>query len=60
MEIWQQLKLPPLDLKSPWYGYELGQWSEKLDQAARAAVKGDYRTYGDDLASRRVPAPKDF
>ncbi|MBI2961948.1 MAG: UbiD family decarboxylase, partial [Betaproteobacteria bacterium] len=60
LEIWQKLGLPELNLKRPWYGYELGQWSEKLERAANAAVKGDYRTYGEELASRRVPAPKDF
>jgi len=60
LELWKQLGMPALDLKRPWYGYDLGQWSEKLDRAARAAVKGDYRTYGAELASRRVPAPEDF
>ena len=60
LELWKQLDMPALDLKSPWYGYDLGQWSDKLDRAASAAVKGDYRTYGADLASRRIPAPEDF
>lgn len=59
LEIWQQLGMPALDLKSPWYGYELGQWPEALDRAARAAVKGDYQAYGADLARRRIRAPED-
>lgn len=27
LEIWNRLELPPLHLKSPWHGYELGHWS---------------------------------
>jgi len=60
LQIWQQLGLPELNLKSPWYGYELGQWSEKLDRAARAAVKGEYQEYGADLARRRIRVPDNF
>jgi len=59
LEIWQQLGMPALDLKSPWYGYELGQWPEALDRAARAAVKGDYQAYGAELARRRIRATDD-
>lgn len=60
VEIWKQLNLPELDLKSPWYGYELGQWSEKLDRAAHSAVKGEYHEYGAELASRRTKVSEDF
>ena len=59
LAIWQELGLPALELKSPWFGYGLGQWSEKLERAARQAVSGEYRSYGDELKNRRIAVPKD-
>lgn len=55
LSIWSELGLPSLKLQSPWYGYSLGQWSETLDVAAKAAAQGDYRTYGDRLKAMRRP-----
>jgi UbiD family decarboxylase len=52
-EIWEELKLPPLKPESPWFGYSLGEWSEELDEAAQAAVRGDYFQYGEKLVARR-------
>lgn len=39
---WEQLGLPPLQPKMPWYGYSLGYWSEEDQENAEAAVRGDY------------------
>jgi 4-hydroxy-3-polyprenylbenzoate decarboxylase len=53
--LWQELGLPELRLRNPWYGVSLGQWSDTLEAAARAAAEGDYRTYGDALKRMRKP-----
>jgi 3-polyprenyl-4-hydroxybenzoate decarboxylase len=29
IELWNELELGPLDLKSPWHGYDLGCWSQE-------------------------------
>jgi UbiD family decarboxylase len=51
--IWEELKLPQLKPESPWFGYSLGEWSDELDEAAQAAVRGDYFDYGEKLVTRR-------
>jgi 4-hydroxy-3-polyprenylbenzoate decarboxylase len=52
--IWEELGLPPLSPKPPWYGYPLGDWDEELEEEARLAVQGDYLLNGEKLKSRRV------
>lgn len=54
-ERWAALGLPPLDLRTPWHGYELGQWTEENRQEAALAVLGRYAETGEKLATRRVP-----
>ena len=51
--IWEELGLPKLRPESPWFGYSLGEWSDELDAAAAAAVRGDYFEYGEKLVARR-------
>ena len=51
--IWEELKLPALKPETPWFGYSLGEWSDELDAAADAAVRGDYFEYGKKLVDRR-------
>ena len=53
IEVWQGLGLPELKLKYPWYGYNLGYWSEENAQQAELAVKGDYYQTGEVLSKRR-------
>src|SRR2546422_5609432 len=31
-KIWEELGLPPLFPKPPWYGYSLGDWDEELEE----------------------------
>ena len=52
-QIWEELGLPPLKPEAPWYGYSLGEWPEDLEQAADAAVRGDYFQTGERLVGRR-------
>ncbi|MFH1003569.1 MAG: UbiD family decarboxylase, partial [Chloroflexota bacterium] len=42
LRIWQKEGLPPLQLKEPWYGYELGHWPRQLAEDAARAAKGEY------------------
>ena len=51
--IWEELGLPTLKPEAPWYGYSLGEWPADLDEAAAAAVRGDYFATGEKLIARR-------
>jgi UbiD family decarboxylase len=57
--IWRELGLPPLELRTPWYGYDLGWWSEAEKEAGKLAVEGRYYETGKKMARERIPAPKD-
>lgn len=49
LEIWRELKLSPLKLKTPWFGYNLGYWTKEDEENAALIVKGDYRAVGKKL-----------
>ncbi|HEY7297932.1 MAG TPA: UbiD family decarboxylase [Xanthobacteraceae bacterium] len=54
IEIWQGLQLPALNLKTPWWGYSLGYWTEEEEQEAALAVEGrHYETGEKQRQSRR-------
>jgi 4-hydroxy-3-polyprenylbenzoate decarboxylase len=42
LEIWQGEGLPPLKLKTPWYGYALGLWKAEDDELADKVTQGNY------------------
>ncbi len=46
MEIWQELGLPKLNVKSPWHGYSLGAWHKIWDAAGQRAAAGNYLENG--------------
>ena len=46
LQLWNELGLGPLKLKSPWYGYNLGYWTKDDEENAELIVKGDYRAVG--------------
>ena len=52
-KIWEELGLPPLEPRSPWHGYSLGEWSEAFEEAARLATQGAYFETGKRIAQRR-------
>ncbi len=56
---WDALSLPPLDLKAPWHGYPLTDWTEENTQEAEMAVTGRYFETGEKLAQRRKPSADD-
>ncbi|MHA1108104.1 MAG: UbiD family decarboxylase, partial [Alphaproteobacteria bacterium] len=52
-EIWEGLDLPKLKPETPWYGYDLGAWTEQLERQAELAVQGDFWETGKWAAQRR-------
>lgn len=53
LQLWQREGLPPLELKEPWWGYDLGYWSH--EEEARMATKGQYYEVGEKLMKQRKP-----
>jgi 4-hydroxy-3-polyprenylbenzoate decarboxylase len=53
IRIWQEEGLPALKLKEPWYGYNLGFWSDEDEEQADLAVRGEWYRTGEALAQRR-------
>src|SRR5256886_3683356 len=51
--IWEELGLPALKPEAPWHGYSLGDWPAELEQAAQAAVRGEYFATGEKLVQQR-------
>jgi 4-hydroxy-3-polyprenylbenzoate decarboxylase len=53
IEMWQELQLPSLNLKDPWWGYSLGNWTEEEEQEAELAVAGRHFETGAKQAQAR-------
>ncbi len=53
-EIWRELQLPELELKQPWFGYNLGSWSEEDQANAERAIRGEHYLTGDERLKKRV------
>ncbi len=51
--LWRELGLPFLQLKSPWYGYSLGNWSRQDEEDAERAVRGEHYLTGSLRESQR-------
>ncbi len=45
--------LPELKLIEPWWGYNLGLWSDEEDENAKLATRGQYYRTGEIYAERR-------
>lgn len=52
-KLWEAEGLPPLKLKSPWFGVDLGKWTSELEEEADLAIRGDYFKTGEKLAEQR-------
>ncbi len=52
-KIWEELNLPPLRPEAPWFGYSLGDWTERNEVMAKRAVKSDYFITGEEIAKQR-------
>ncbi len=42
IKIWEEEGLPRLQLRKPWYGYNLGDWTKEDEEFAELAVKGEF------------------
>jgi 4-hydroxy-3-polyprenylbenzoate decarboxylase len=51
--IWDELGLPPLRLREPWYGYSLGDWPEDSVETAQLIVNGELEKYAEKMTARR-------
>ena len=52
-QIWEELELPPLKPRMPWYGYSLGAWTQQDEEEAALAVKGEYFITGTKQTGQR-------
>jgi 4-hydroxy-3-polyprenylbenzoate decarboxylase len=52
-EIWKELGLPQISVRTPWHGYSLGDWSQAWDHFAQNAVAGAWEENGANTAARR-------
>jgi 4-hydroxy-3-polyprenylbenzoate decarboxylase len=53
-QLWERLELPKLNPQEPWYGYNLGLWSDEDEEDAQAALRGDHYQTGEKRAGQRV------
>ncbi|MCH8055133.1 MAG: UbiD family decarboxylase [Deltaproteobacteria bacterium] len=52
--IWEELGLPPLKPRMPWYGYSLGAWTKEDEEEAELALRGEHFVTGEKAKSQRV------
>ena len=52
-KIWEELGLPALQPEMPWYGYDLGEWNDHLEEQAQRAVRDEYWETGKWCAAHR-------
>jgi 4-hydroxy-3-polyprenylbenzoate decarboxylase len=57
LERWEAEGLPELTLRKPWYGYELGYWTDEAREDAEAAVEGRYLERAARLEETREEVP---
>jgi 4-hydroxy-3-polyprenylbenzoate decarboxylase len=57
--IWDELGLPALKLKKPWFGYNLGSWSEEDQADAERALRGEHYATGEIRKAQRVRLKKE-
>jgi 4-hydroxy-3-polyprenylbenzoate decarboxylase len=54
IKLWEAEGLPSLKLKPPWYGYNLGDWTQEDEEMAELAVRGEFSEIEARLAARAV------
>lgn len=56
LEIWKNTPgAPPLSLRTPWHGYELGYWPEENAEIARLMTEGEFIEVGEQLVEYQTP-----
>ena len=54
-QLWERLELPRLRPQEPWFGYQLGSWSEEDEDEAQLALRGEHYQTGEKAFKKRVP-----
>jgi UbiD family decarboxylase len=52
-ELWNKLGLRPLQPENPWFGYDLGNWPDWLEEQAKLATQSEYFKTGERIAKQR-------
>ncbi len=52
--LWEKLGLPALRPESPWFGYDMGDWSEEWDRNAMEATRGEWMERSERYRQRRA------
>jgi 4-hydroxy-3-polyprenylbenzoate decarboxylase len=61
LQIWRRhADLPTPELREPWFGYELGYWTEEMQRFADMIVAGQYLKVGEEMAARQKPITEDM
>jgi 3-polyprenyl-4-hydroxybenzoate decarboxylase len=56
LELWKRAPgAPELNLKAPWYGYELGYWPDPFKEIAQLMADGDFLKAGELLLEYQTP-----
>jgi hypothetical protein len=56
--LWEELGLPKLTPRPPWYGYSLGLWSEDAVTQANNATAGDHALNAEYSSRKGVKVPR--
>ncbi|MBI4490995.1 MAG: UbiD family decarboxylase [Deltaproteobacteria bacterium] len=56
--LWRELGLPAVQLKKPWFGYNLGSWSQEDTDDAVRALRGEHYRTGELRERQRVRLQK--
>ena len=51
--LWEELGLPPLNVRAPWHGYTLGDWTEEWENFARRTTAGEWAQSGQETLARQ-------
>jgi 4-hydroxy-3-polyprenylbenzoate decarboxylase len=51
--LWEELDLPPLNVRAPWHGYTLGEWTDDWEKFAERAAAGDWQNNGRETLARQ-------
>jgi 4-hydroxy-3-polyprenylbenzoate decarboxylase len=51
--LWEELGLPPLNVRAPWHGYALGEWTEEWESFAQRAAAGEWAQSGQETLARQ-------
>jgi 4-hydroxy-3-polyprenylbenzoate decarboxylase len=56
--LWEELGLPPLRPRTPWYGYNLGVWPAEFEELAALGAQGRFEEVAQRLIGRARPVER--